>query len=69
MCKLVAGLLINKCQLFLGRYTVCGWQPITAAKTYAGGHQSICNKCRFAKDNHFALQMRRNILSLLVIFG
>jgi hypothetical protein len=31
--------------------------------------QSICNKCRFAKDIHFALQMRRNILSLLLIFG
>jgi hypothetical protein len=24
---------------------------------------------RSAKDNHFALQMRRNILSLLLIFG
>jgi hypothetical protein len=42
---------------------------LTAPKTYAGRHQSICNKCRFAKDNHFALQMRRNILSLLLIFG
>jgi hypothetical protein len=41
---------------------------ITAPKTYAGRHQSICNECRFAKDIHFALQMRRNILSLLVAF-
>jgi hypothetical protein len=34
---------------------------ITAPKKNAGGHQSICNKCRFAKDNHFALQIHRNI--------
>jgi len=44
-------------------------QHLTAAKTYAGRSTSICNKCRFAKDIHFALQMRRNILSLLLIFG
>ena len=30
-------------------------QPLTAPKKNAGGHQSICNKCRFAKDNHFCI--------------
>jgi hypothetical protein len=29
--------------------------PLTAPKTYAGGHQSICKQGRFAKDIYFAL--------------
>ncbi len=62
-------LLVIDCFCYLFFQTVQGAQVITAPKTYAGRSTSICNKCRFAKDNHFALQMRRNILSLLLIFG
>lgn len=44
-------------------------QLVTAPKTYAGRHQSICKQGRFAKDIYFALQMHRNMLSLFKRFG
>ncbi len=62
-------LLVIGCFCYLFFQTLQGAQVITAPKTYAGRSTSICNKCRCAKDIHFALQMRRNILSLLLIFG
>ena len=43
MCKLVSGLLINKCQLFSGRVTVCPLLVITAV---------LCNFLRVNAQIH-----------------
>ncbi len=59
----------NLCMQTLVRKTKWRLQSLTVPSGKAGRSTSICNKCPPAvgKDIHFALQMRRNILSLLAV--